>query len=172
MRAVSLWGKHLNLPWVCFKCYGGSKQAVLREKLAHIAEDNIGLSQTTQSIVIIISHGGGSCSECWFARQLGDTIYFIFTDIQRVTTWLFDKSNGVCFVQRRLVYSAVVLWIVPQQGHLVLVTVSFTISFVPMTAMRWPSFGKFVASLINILFMTYYTSRDVNAKICASQALV
>jgi len=40
----------------------------LREKLAHKAEDNIGLSQTTQSIVIIISHGGGSlfhmgCSE-------------------------------------------------------------------------------------------------------------
>ena len=35
-------------------------------------------------------------------------IPFIFTDIQRVTTWLFDKSNGVCFVQRRLVYSAVV----------------------------------------------------------------
>jgi len=34
----------------------------LREKLAHKAEDNIGLSQTTQSIVIIISHGGGSCS--------------------------------------------------------------------------------------------------------------
>ena len=42
----------------------GSKQAVLREKLAHKAEDNIGLSQTTQSIIIIISHGGGSCSEC------------------------------------------------------------------------------------------------------------
>jgi len=30
---------------------------VLREKkLSHKAEDNIGLSQTTQSIVIIISH--------------------------------------------------------------------------------------------------------------------
>ena len=99
-------------------------------------------------------------------------IPFIFTDIQRVTTWLLDKSNGVCFVQRWLVYSAVVFWIVPRQGHLVLVTVSFTILFVPITAMRWPSFGKFVASLTNILFMTYYTSRDVNAKICASQALV
>ena len=37
---------------------------MLREKLAHKAEDNIGLSQTTQSIVMIISHGGGSCSEC------------------------------------------------------------------------------------------------------------
>ena len=49
---------------------------MLREKLAHKAEDNIGLSQTTQSIVIIISHGGGSCSECRFARQLGDSIYF------------------------------------------------------------------------------------------------
>ena len=23
---------------------------------------------------------------------------FIFTDVQRVATWLFDKSNGVCFV--------------------------------------------------------------------------
>ena len=30
---------------------------MLREKLSHKAEDNIGLSQTTQSIVIIISHG-------------------------------------------------------------------------------------------------------------------
>ena len=48
---------------------------MLREKLAHKAEDNIGLSQTTQSI-IIISCGGGSCSECCLARQLGDTIYF------------------------------------------------------------------------------------------------
>jgi len=35
-------------------------------------------------------------------------IPFIFTDIQRVTTWLFDKSNCVCFMQRWLVYSAVV----------------------------------------------------------------
>jgi len=25
-------------------------------------------------------------------------ITLIFTDIQRVRTWLFDKSNGVCFV--------------------------------------------------------------------------
>jgi len=30
---------------------------MLREKLAHKAEDNIRLSQTTQSIVISISHG-------------------------------------------------------------------------------------------------------------------
>ena len=168
MRAVSLWGPHLNLPRVRFKRCGGSKQAVLRGKLAHKAEDKMGLSQTTQSIVIFISHGGGSCSECWFARQLGDTIYFLRYP---VTTWLFDKSNGVCFVQRWLVYSAVVFWIVPRQGHLVLVTVSFTILFVPITAMRWPSFGKFVTSLTNILFMTHHTSRDVNAKICASQAL-
>jgi len=35
----------------CFKRCGGSKKAVLREKLAHKAEDNIGLSQTTQSKV-------------------------------------------------------------------------------------------------------------------------
>ena len=32
---------------------------------------------------------------------------------------------------RILVYNAVVFWIVPRQGHLVLVTVSFTILFVP-----------------------------------------
>jgi len=57
VRAVSLWGTHLNQPRVRFKCCGGSKQDVLREKLAHKPEDNIGLSQTTQSIVIIISHG-------------------------------------------------------------------------------------------------------------------
>ena len=49
---------------------------MLREKLAHKAEDNIRLSQTIQSVVRIISHWGGSCSECLFARQLGDTIYF------------------------------------------------------------------------------------------------
>jgi len=36
---------------------------VLREKRAHKAEDNIRMSETTQSIVTIISHGGGSCSE-------------------------------------------------------------------------------------------------------------
>ena len=59
MRAVSLWGTHLNLPRVRFKRCGVSKQAVLREKLAHEPEDNIGLSQTTQSIVIIIARGGG-----------------------------------------------------------------------------------------------------------------
>ena len=57
MRAVSLWGTHLNLLRDRFKRCGGSKQAVLREKLANKAEDNIGLSQTTQSIVMIISHG-------------------------------------------------------------------------------------------------------------------
>jgi len=55
VRAVSLWGAHLNLPRVHFKRCGGGKQAELREKLAHKSEDNIGLSQTTQSIVIIIS---------------------------------------------------------------------------------------------------------------------
>jgi len=48
VRAVSLWGTHLNLPRVRIKRCGGSKQAVLREELAHKAEDNIGLSQTTQ----------------------------------------------------------------------------------------------------------------------------
>jgi len=70
VQALSLCGTHLNLPRVRFKRCGGSKQAVLREKLTHKAEDNIGLSEATQSIVIIISHGRGSCSECWFARQL------------------------------------------------------------------------------------------------------
>ena len=79
MRAVSLWGTHLNLPRVRFKRCGGSKKAVLREKLAHKAEENIGLNQTTQSIVIIISNVGGACSECWFARQLGDTKYVLST---------------------------------------------------------------------------------------------
>jgi len=49
--AVSLWGTHLNLPRVRSKRCGRSKQAVLREKLADNAEDNIGLSQTTQCIV-------------------------------------------------------------------------------------------------------------------------
>ena len=49
VRAVSLWGTHLNLPRVRFKHCGGSKQAVLREKLAHKAEGNIGLSQNNAS---------------------------------------------------------------------------------------------------------------------------
>jgi len=64
VRAVKLWGTHLSLTQVRFKRCGGSKQAVLREKLVHKADDNIGLSQTTQSIIIIISHGGRSCSGC------------------------------------------------------------------------------------------------------------
>ena len=33
MRAVSLWSTHLNLPRVRFKRCGGSKQAVLKEKV-------------------------------------------------------------------------------------------------------------------------------------------
>ena len=41
--------------------------------------------------------------------RVNSVIPFIFTDVQRVTAWLFDKINGVCFVQRWLVYSAVVL---------------------------------------------------------------
>ena len=64
MWAAGLWDTHLNLSRVRFERFGRSKQAVLRKKLAHKAEDNIGLSQTIQSIVIIISHGEGSCSEC------------------------------------------------------------------------------------------------------------
>jgi len=47
--AANLWSTHLNLPRVRFKRCGGSKQAVLREKLAHKAENSIGLSETTQS---------------------------------------------------------------------------------------------------------------------------
>jgi len=43
--ATILWGTHLNLPRVYFKRCGGSKQAVLREKQANKAEDNIGMSQ-------------------------------------------------------------------------------------------------------------------------------
>jgi len=31
-------------------------------------------------------------------------IPFIFTDIQGVKTWLFDKTIGVCFVWRWCVY--------------------------------------------------------------------
>jgi len=49
--AESLWGTHLNLPRAHFKRCGGSKQAVLRDMLAHKAENNIGLGQTTQSKV-------------------------------------------------------------------------------------------------------------------------
>ena len=80
MRAVSLRGTHLNLLRVHFKRCGGSKQAVLREKLAHKAEDNIGLSQTTQSIVIIISHGEDHVLNV--DLRANQMIPFIFTDIQ------------------------------------------------------------------------------------------
>ena len=85
VRAVSLWGTHLNLPRV--RC-GGSKQAVLREKLAHKAEDNIGTKHRN-----IYFTWGGSCSECWFACQLGDTIYFHRDEslFQYVTT--FEQPN-------------------------------------------------------------------------------
>jgi len=66
---------------------------------------------------------------------------FIFTDIQRVKTWVRNKSNGVCLLK---------------QGYLV--TVGFAILFVPMTAVQWPFHGKFITSLTNIQFMTYDTS--------------
>jgi len=51
VRAVSLWGTHINLPRVRLERCGGNKQAMLREKLARKVEDNIGLNQTTRSIV-------------------------------------------------------------------------------------------------------------------------
>ena len=41
--------------------------------------------------------------------RVSQVMPFIFTGIQRVPTWLFDKSNVLCFVQRWLVYRAVVL---------------------------------------------------------------
>ena len=44
------------MPPVRFKRCGGSKQAVLREKLAHKAEDNIGLSETTQNDYLQKTH--------------------------------------------------------------------------------------------------------------------
>ena len=66
---------------------------MLREKQAHKAEDNVGLSQTTRSMLIIISHGGGSCSECQFARQLGDNIYF--HRYPESNNMIVRQSNGV-----------------------------------------------------------------------------
>ena len=102
----------------------------------------------------------------WMLSCASNRWYHLFSQISR--EWQLGCSTKVT------VYALCRggLFIVPRQGHLVLVTVSFTILFVPITAMRWPSLGKFVASLTNILFMTYHTSHDVNAKICASQAVV
>jgi len=82
-------------------------------------------------------------------------IPFIFTDIQRVKTWLFDKCKGTYCVQRWFIYSAMALWIVSRQNHLVFDTVSFTILFVPITPVRWPSHRKCVARLTNILFISH-----------------
>ena len=44
--------------------------------------------------------------------------------------------------------------------------------FAPITAVRWPSRGKFVHVLADILFMTYYTSRYMHTAVCACQVWV
>jgi len=54
-------------------------------------------------------------------------------------TWLFDKSNGVCFVQRWLVYSALEYYRDKAIGSLSLPVLQ---SCFPITAVRWPSFGN------------------------------
>ena len=74
---------------------------------------------------------------------------------------------------RRFAYVAVGLWKVPQQGHFVfLIFIKFTIGSVPITTVTWPSHGKFVLGLPDILFVANNTSRYINAMVCACQFLV
>jgi len=55
---------------------------------------------------------------------------------------------------RRFVHVAVGLWKMPQQGHFAFVIfINFTIGSVPITSVRWPSRGKFVLGLPDMLFV-------------------
>ena len=72
----------------------------------------------------------------------------------------FNESNGVSLMYRRLAYVAVGLWKVPLQGHFMFVIfINFTIGSVAITSGRWPSRGKFVLGLLDILFVANNTSR-------------
>jgi len=79
-------------------------------------------------------------------------VSFIFADIQRAKLWLFNKSNGVNFMYRWFIYVTMEQSIVPRQGHVIFFVI-FTIWPVPVTAVLWPSLGKFVIDLSDILFM-------------------
>ena len=85
-------------------------------------------------------------------------IPFIFTSIPRVKTGLFYKTNSVSLV----VY-------LQCHGTLNSATIrSFGLCHLynPITAVRWPSRGKFVDSLADILFMAYHTKHNVNTIVC------
>ena len=74
---------------------------------------------------------------------------------------------------RRSVYVAMELWKVPQQDHFVFVIfINFTIESVAITSGRWPSRGKFLLGLPDILFVANNTSRYINTMVCACQFLV
>ena len=90
-------------------------------------------------------------------------IPLIFTDIQRMKIRLINKSNAVSFMYRCFFYVTMEHWIVPRRGHCIFVIfVNLTIGSAPITAMRWPSLGKFVFGLADILFVAYHTCHDIN----------
>jgi len=61
-------------------------------------------------------------------------------------------------------------WKVPREGRFIFVIcINFTIGSVPITAVRWPSYGKFVLGLTDILFVANHANRCINTIVCACQ---
>jgi len=129
------------------------------------------ISVQRQRNKMIILRVGGSCFEYYFVRQVCDTTY-LHINLKKGIRF-FTKSNDVSLTYRRSVYVAMGLWKVPQQGHFIFVIfINFTFGFVPITSVRWPSCGKFVLGLPDILFVANNTSRHINTMVCACQFLV
>jgi len=96
-------------------------------------------------------------------------IPFIFTVICRALKLGFKKRKDVSFMYRWFIYDTMEYWIVPRQSHFILV--NDTIWSVPTAAVWWPSLGKFVHGLSNILFMTHHTYRYIITIVCACRVL-
>ena len=103
--------------------------------------------------------------------KIWQSAHLCFADIQGVKNWLFNKSDDVSFMYRWFIYVTMKQSIAPRQGHF-LIFVIFAIRSVLITAVHWPSLGKFILGLSEILFMTQHTSRYINTIVCACQVLV
>ena len=119
----------------------------------------------------IILHVGGSCFEYSVVRWVCDSTCLHRNPKKGIR--LFNKSNGVNLMCRRFIYFSMELWKVPWQGHFIFVIfIDYTTGSVLITAVRWPSLGKFVFGLTEILFVANHTSRYTNTIVCACQFLV
>ena len=84
--AVSLSGTHLNLPRVRFKRCGGSKQTVLREKLAHkakiCASQDFALNKTREQT----KGGSRPCEHCALCGCYGKNNKFMVPNVSQLLT--------------------------------------------------------------------------------------